>query len=93
MIEATLDFHTFGKITAEQALLQLDLFLQESYTEKFHAVLVITGKGNNAPQKGKGLLRTVISSSLRHHNLVKSFRTADPWNGGEGAFEVSLKDC
>ena len=91
MIEAILDFHKLGKITTDQAKLTLDLFLEESYIEKYRQVLVITGKGNNAQQPGKSVLRDTIKSQLKIHKLVRSFKNADLWDGGEGAFEVSLK--
>ncbi len=93
IIEATLDFHNFGKLTREQASLFLENFLEESYIEKFSKVLVITGKGNNGENSGKRILREHIRAELRKSKLVKSFHTADSWNGGAGAFEVLLKDC
>lgn len=93
IIEATLDFHIFGKLTKEQASLFLEKFLEEAYIEKLSKVLIITGKGNNTSNQGKSMLREHIRYELRKNKLVKSFHTADSWNGGAGAFEVLLKDC
>lgn len=92
IIENTIDFHNLGIITPEQISFYLDKFLEESYVEKFHTVLVITGKGNPQAFLGKILLRDTVRQCLKKHKLVKSFHVADSWNGGAGAFEVSLKD-
>ena len=84
--DSTLDMHSLGKITPEQARFYLDQYLLEAYQNKQKQVIIITGKG-------QGVLRDIAARHLYKHKLVEVCKPAADYNGGSGAFEVYLKDC
>ena len=86
IIDATLDFHTLGKLTGEQISFYLNKFLQESFQQGYQKLLVITGKGVDS----SGLVRKIVLRDLLQHKLVQKSQIASAEAGGDGAFEVWL---
>jgi hypothetical protein len=80
--QAELDLH---QLTADEALVKLDQFLSDAYSAGLTSVRIIHGKGT-------GVLRQVVREQAARHPLVKSFRIADPWEGGGGATILELVD-
>jgi len=62
---------------AEEVAPTLDQYLNDAYLGGLPWVRLVHGKGT-------GVLRQVVREFLAKHPLVKSFRTADPQDGGEG---------
>jgi len=77
-----LDLH---RLTVEEAIPQIDAFLNDTYCAGLHYVRIIHGKGS-------GVLRQEVGRYLSSHPLVKSYHTADRYNGSIGATEVVLVD-
>ncbi|MDQ1910225.1 endonuclease MutS2 [Paenibacillus sp. GD4] len=68
----------------EEALLEVDRFLDEAYLANFGNVYIIHGKGT-------GVLRTGIQEFLRRHKHVKSYRIGNYNEGGHGVTVAELK--
>ena len=68
----------------EEAIMEVDRFLDESFLSGFGRVYIIHGKGT-------GILRTGIQQYLRRHAHVKSFRNGDYGEGGTGVTVAELK--
>ncbi|MCU6796291.1 endonuclease MutS2 [Paenibacillus sp. WQ 127069] len=68
----------------EDAIIEVDRFLDESYLANFGNVYIIHGKGT-------GVLRTGISEFLRKHKHVKSYRIGNYNEGGTGVTVAELK--
>jgi DNA mismatch repair protein MutS2 len=77
-----LDLH---KLSAEEAIIELDRFLSESYGAGLLSVRIIHGKGT-------GVLRRIVREQAVRHPLVKSYRPAFLWEGGNGATILQLID-
>ncbi len=77
-----LDLH---RLTVDEAIPKIDAFLNDTYCAGLHYVRIIHGKGS-------GVLRQEVSRYLSTHPLVKSYHTADRYNGSIGATEVVLID-
>jgi DNA mismatch repair protein MutS2 len=77
-----LDLHG---LTVEEALPKIDEFLNDTYRAGLHYVCIVHGKGS-------GILRREASRYLATHPLVKSYHSADRYNGSIGATEVDLID-
>lgn len=77
-----LDLH---RMTVDEALPEIDDFLNDTYRAGLHYVRIIHGKGS-------GVLRQEVRRYLSTHPLVKSFHTADKYGGSIGATEVQLID-
>jgi len=75
------DLHS---LRADEALIKLDLFLNDAFVSGSPRVRVIHGKGT-------GALRQAVQGMLRHHPLVKSFRPGLEGEGGAGVTLVSLQ--
>ncbi|HJX37267.1 MAG TPA: Smr/MutS family protein, partial [Anaerolineae bacterium] len=70
---------------AEEALLELDKYLDQATVAHLSEVRIVHGKGT-------GTLRRLVREQLRDHPLVASYRTGLPEEGGDGVTVVELKD-
>lgn len=68
----------------EDAILQIDKYLDEALIGGLHQVSIVHGKGT-------GLLGIGVQKYLKKHRLVKSFRYGGQGEGGLGATIVELK--
>lgn len=68
----------------EDAIYEIDKFLDDSFIANLNEVTIIHGKGT-------GILRNNISDFLKRHKLVKSFSFGKINEGGDGATVVKLK--
>ncbi|OME83986.1 endonuclease MutS2 [Paenibacillus sp. FSL A5-0031] len=68
----------------EEAILEVDRFLDEAFLSGLAQVAIIHGKGT-------GVLRTGIQQYLRRHSHAKSFRLGNYGEGGVGVTVVELK--
>lgn len=68
----------------EEAMLETDRFLDESFLNGFGQVYVIHGKGT-------GVLRAGLQEYFRRHKHVKSYRLGNYGEGGAGVTVVELK--
>lgn len=71
------------KLRVEEALAQVDAFLDRSFREGRARVRVIHGKGT-------GTLRKAVQDYLACHPLVAGFALAEWWQGGLGVTTVDL---
>jgi len=67
----------------EQALEELDTYLNDAAMSGMSSVRIVHGKGT-------GALRAAIREQLAHHPLVKSYTSAPPQEGGDGVTVVKL---
>ncbi|HEY6285611.1 MAG TPA: Smr/MutS family protein, partial [Ktedonobacteraceae bacterium] len=67
----------------EQALEELDTYLNDAVMLGMSSVRIVHGKGT-------GALRAAIREHLAHHPLVKSFTSPPPQEGGDGVTIVNL---
>ncbi|SHE91725.1 endonuclease MutS2 [Caloramator proteoclasticus] len=70
--------------TVDEALYNLDKYLDDAYLAGLNLVRIIHGKGT-------GALREGIKQALRKHHYVKSMRSGDISEGGSGVTIVELK--
>ena len=77
-----LDLH---RLTVDEALTQLDQFLNTAFQAGLYRVRIVHGKGT-------GILRQEVRRYLSGHPLVKSYRPADRYHGGAGATQVELSE-
>jgi DNA mismatch repair protein MutS2 len=68
----------------EEALANLERYLDEAYAAGLEQVRVIHGKGT-------GVLRQAVREYLRTHPLVASYRNAEPTEGGDGVTVVTFR--
>ncbi|MEV2280184.1 endonuclease MutS2 [Paenibacillus larvae] len=71
-------------LNVEEAIIEIDRFLDESFLAGFGQVYLIHGKGT-------GVLRTGVQDFLRRNKHVKSFRIGNYNEGGTGVTVVELK--
>lgn len=71
-------------LNMEEALIEADRFLDESFLSNLGQVYLIHGKGT-------GVLRTGMQEYLRRHKHVKSYRMGNYNEGGAGVTVVELK--
>ncbi len=67
----------------EQALEELETYLNDAAVSGMSSVRIVHGKGT-------GALRTAVREQLAHHPLVKSYASATPQEGGDGVTVVKL---
>ncbi len=80
---AAAEINVIGK-TVDEAIPEVDRFLDEAVVSGISPVMIIHGKGT-------GALRSGLHKHLRTLNYVEQFRLADEQNGGAGATEVYFK--
>ena len=68
----------------DEAMMELDTYLNDSFMAGMSPVRIIHGKGT-------GALRSAVHQFLKSHPLVKSYRLADADEGGAGATVAVLK--
>jgi len=68
----------------EEAIIEVDRFLDEAFLSNMGRVYIIHGKGT-------GVLRTGIADYLRKHRHVKSYRLGEYGEGGAGVTVAELK--
>lgn len=68
----------------EEALIEVDRFIDEAYLGNLGQICIIHGKGT-------GILRTGISDYLRKHKHIKSYRLGNYGEGGTGVTVAELK--
>ena len=71
------------RLNVEEALAELDQYLNDAFVAGQNSVRVVHGKGT-------GTLRLAVRRELSQHPLVESFRPADPREGGAGVTVVQL---
>jgi len=71
------------RLTVDEALLQLDRYLDAAFMAGLCQVRVIHGKGT-------GTLRQVVREQLGKHPLVKSYRPGEYGEGGAGVTIAEL---
>ncbi len=67
----------------EQALEELETYLNDASMSGMASVRIVHGKGT-------GALRAAIREQLARHPLVKSFASAPPQEGGDGVTVIKL---
>ena len=67
----------------EQALEELETYLNDAALSGMSSVRIVHGKGT-------GALRAAVREQLAHHPLVKSYASAPPPEGGDGVTVVKL---
>jgi DNA mismatch repair protein MutS2 len=70
-------------LTVDEALWQLDQYLNDAFMAGLSSVRIVHGKGT-------GKLRRAIHGSLTNHPLVKSYRLGDYGEGDYGVTIVEL---
>ncbi len=69
--------------TVDEALPEVDRYLDEAVLARLPQVTLIHGKGT-------GTLRRAVQDFLRGHPHVRAFRLGNPAEGGEGVTVVAL---
>ena len=80
-VSLSVDLHGY---TVEEAIVELDKYLDDAFLAGLHEVSVIHGKGT-------GALRSGIHQFLRRHPHVESFRLGKYGEGEGGVTIVTLK--
>lgn len=70
-------------LTIDEALPQVDKYLDDAFLASLSKVLIIHGKGT-------GALRQAIAEQLKTHPHVKNYRLGDPNEGGSGVTSVEI---
>ncbi|MCY6992319.1 Smr/MutS family protein, partial [Staphylococcus argensis] len=68
----------------EEALVELDQYLDQAVLSNYEQVYIIHGKGTGALQKG-------VQEHLKRHKSVASYRNGMPSEGGFGVTVAQLK--
>ena len=82
-----LDLHGF---TRDEALRELDEFLNTCSRRGFRCVQIIHGKGLNSKNQ-EPVLKTLVWNQLKLYSYVLAFCQASPADGGSGAVVVLFK--
>lgn len=78
-----MELNLIGK-TVDEAIGELDKYLDDAYIARLPQVYIIHGKGT-------GALRNAVQNHLKKCNYVKSFRNGEHGEGGAGATVVEFK--
>ena len=70
--------------SAEEGIMQLDLYLDNAFTSHLPSVQIIHGKGT-------GVLRSAVHRHLRNHPHVSDFRLGKYGEGEDGVTVVTIK--
>ncbi|MEG6513216.1 Smr/MutS family protein, partial [Desulforamulus ruminis] len=70
--------------TGDEALLEIEKYLDDALLAGLNSVILIHGKGT-------GALRAAVHRELKSHPRVKSFRLGEAGEGSSGATVVELK--
>ena len=73
------------RMTVDEALLELDRYLNHAFVAGLHTVRVVHGKGT-------GTIRQASIKYMKNHPLVKSLRCAWPDEGGYGVTIADLSN-
>jgi DNA mismatch repair protein MutS2 len=71
------------RLSVDEALFQLDRYLNDAFMDGLPSIRIIHGKG-------MGKLRRAVHDSLARHPLVKSYRLGDYGEGDYGVTIVEL---
>jgi DNA mismatch repair protein MutS2 len=82
-LSVKMEVNLIGK-TVDEALAELEKYLDDAYIAKLPQVYVIHGKGT-------GALRSAVQNYLKKCSYVKSFRNGEHGEGGAGATVVEFK--
>ena len=82
-LNVKMELNLIGK-TVDEALFELDKYLDDAYLAHLPQVYIIHGKGT-------GTLRMAIQNHLKKCSYVKSYRTGEHGEGGAGATVVEFK--
>tara|TARA_B100000686_G_scaffold282636_1_gene305163 strand:+ start:9900 stop:10463 length:564 start_codon:yes stop_codon:yes gene_type:complete len=82
-----LDLHGF---TRDEALHELDEFLNTCSMKGFRCVQIVHGKGLNSKNK-EPVLKTLVWNQLKLYSYILAFCQAGPAEGGSGAVMVLFK--
>lgn len=85
--EDQLDLHGF---TRDDALRELDAFLDICSMKGFRCVQVIHGKGLNS-KNSEPVLKTMVWNRLKQHSHILAFCEAGPASGGSGAVLILFR--
>ncbi len=80
---SSIELNIIGK-RRDEAELELMRFIDSLITDSIKTARIIHGIGS-------GILRSMVHETLKNHPYVKSFHTAHPNEGGDGATIVELK--
>lgn len=84
--EATLDLHGFRM---QEAILEIDRFLERSRTAGMRKVLIVHGKGHHSASGP--ILKQAVLSHLQRHRLAGAIGTPGREEGGSGAVWVMIR--
>ena len=71
-------------ISVDEALAEVERFIDRSVVQGFQQIIIIHGLGT-------GALKAAVTAFLKAHPLVATFRTGEPSEGGAGVTVVELK--
>jgi DNA-nicking Smr family endonuclease len=91
MFDDKIDFHNYGLIEPNQIKFYFENFIEDSYIQKNKFLLIITGKGESKMSR-HGLVKKTVLQLIKSNKRILKFTQADDQWGGNGAFEVWLKD-
>jgi len=77
-------------MTRDEAARALHRFVSQAHQAGARHLLIITGKGYHS-EGGESVVRKVAQQTLEHLPMVLAFTSAQPADGGTGAFYVFLR--
>ncbi len=82
--QAELDYHVNESLNIYEIEKMLNEFLEDCFISQYNQIVVITGTGK--------VVKPMVYRLLKRNEFVKSFKIASQKNGGQGAYEVILKN-